>query len=118
MIELWEIARAALAGALIVAGLALIAGGLLGVLRFPDLYTRLHGALTADGLGAPLAILGLAIIAPDGATAVRLLMLAALTAALAPTLAHFVGAAAHGGGLSPIVGRHATPRPGAKSASS
>jgi multicomponent Na+:H+ antiporter subunit G len=115
-----EIARLALSGIVIALGLVLMAGGALGLLRFPDLYTRLHAASVSDVIGSVTVILGLAIAAPDGSIAVRLLLLAALIVALGPTLTHLVGQAAHAAGLAPIAGRYAAPRPGAtdKSASS
>lgn len=47
--------------ALLVAGLFLFAVGVLGILRFPDFYTRLHAAGKCDTLGSILLILALAI---------------------------------------------------------
>lgn len=103
-----------LIGAIFVAvGLAIMLGGAIGLLRFPDFYTRLH-ANGAEGVAAVLIVLGLAISTNDGAVAVRLLLLAALIAALMPTLSHLAANAAHAAGLAPIVGRHTAPRPGAR----
>ena len=47
--------------ALLVAGVSLFAIGVLGILRFPDFYTRLHAAGKCDTLGSILLILALAI---------------------------------------------------------
>jgi len=107
-----DVVRLVLSGAVIAIGLVLMAGGALGLLRFPDLYTRLHAANVSDLIGSVTVIMGLAITAPDGAVAIRLLLLAALLIALGPTLTHLVGQSAHAGGLSPIAGRYAAPRPG------
>jgi multicomponent Na+:H+ antiporter subunit G len=102
-----------LAGGLVIAvGLALMAGGTLGVLRFPDIYTRVHAVRVADGPGAVIFILGLAIVSADGGVALRLVLLAALVAALGPTLAHLTANAAHAGGVAPIAGSYSAPRPG------
>jgi multicomponent Na+:H+ antiporter subunit G len=101
-----------LSGLTITGGLLLIAGGALGLLRFPDLYTRLHAANVSDVAGSVVVVLGLAIAAPDWAIAVRLLLLAALIAALGPTLLHLLAQAAHAAGLAPIAGRYSAPRPG------
>ncbi len=49
------------AGILIIAGLFFFAVGVLGVLRFPDFYTRLHAAGKCDSLAAVLVIAGLAL---------------------------------------------------------
>lgn len=47
--------------ALLIAGVFLFAVGVLGILRFPDFYTRLHAAGKCDTLGSILLILALAI---------------------------------------------------------
>lgn len=106
--------RTALGVLVAVAGLALIFGGTLGVLRFPDFYTRLHGATAADAPGATLVLAGLALMAPDAAIAVRLLLLMALVVALGPVISHALASAAHAGGLSPLAGRYQAPRPGGR----
>ena len=110
--SLFEIAIAVLGGAVAAIGLVLILGGVVGVLRFPDFYTRLHGASAAHGPGAVRVVLGLAIASGDGGVALRLLLLALLLAALAPLLSHLAASAAHGGRLAPLAGRYTAPRPG------
>ncbi len=112
-----DLLRLGVSGIVVAAGLLLIAGGALGLLRFPDLYTRLHASNVADVVGSVVVVLGLAIVAPDWGVAVRLLLLAALLMALGPTLTHLVAQAAHAAGLAPIAGRYAAPRPGATNAS-
>jgi len=102
------------AGGLIAAlGLFLQFGGTLALLRFPDIYTRLHGASVSDGIGATVFVLGLSVLAPDLGVAVRLVLLALLIMALTPVLTHLLASAAHAGGLAPIAGRYTAPRPGA-----
>ncbi|MCG5496989.1 monovalent cation/H(+) antiporter subunit G [Ectothiorhodospira variabilis] len=44
---------------LVVSGLVFFAAGSLGMLRFPDVYTRLHALTKADNLGLGLVVLGL-----------------------------------------------------------
>jgi multicomponent Na+:H+ antiporter subunit G len=107
-------ARNALGGLVIAVGLAFIVGGAIGLLRFPDFYTRLHAARVSDAVGATILLIGLAILAPDGALALRVLLLAALTAALGPTLSHLAANAAHAAGLAPLSGKYTAPRPGAQ----
>lgn len=107
-----EIVLNIVGGAFIVTGLALMAGGTLGLLRFPDFYTRLHAVRVADGLGAVVFVLGLAIVSGDAAVALRLLLLAALIAALGPTMSQLAANAAHAAGLAPLAGPYRAPRPG------
>jgi multicomponent Na+:H+ antiporter subunit G len=111
------IVLSALGGVFVIVGLVFMAGGVLGLLRFPDFYTRLHAARVMAGPGAALFLVGLAIASGDGALALRLVLLAALVIAIGPTLAHLSGAAAHAAGLTPLVGRYTAPRPGEKRAS-
>jgi multicomponent Na+:H+ antiporter subunit G len=43
----------------IVAGLVFFLAGTVGLLRFPDSYTRLHALTKADNLGVALVVIGL-----------------------------------------------------------
>jgi multicomponent Na+:H+ antiporter subunit G len=108
----FDVLRSAAGALLIAGGLTFITGGAIGLLRFPDLYTRLHAASAADATGAVLFLVGLAIVAQDWGVALRLGLLAALLGAAGPALTHFVASAAHAAGLAPIAGRYAAPRPG------
>jgi multicomponent Na+:H+ antiporter subunit G len=108
-----ELLRMIAGGVLIAVGLAFILGGAIGVLRFPDFYTRLHAAGAGDGVGAAIFLTGLAVLSGDGAIALRLAVLAALVVALAPVIAHLSANAAHVGGLAPLAGPYKAPRPGA-----
>ncbi len=105
--------RLSLAGALVVIGLLFMIGGALGVLRFPDFYTRLHTVSVSDAVGALLLLAGLAVASWDARIAARLGLLAALMAAAGPALAHMAANAAHSGGLAPLAGPYIAPRPGA-----
>ncbi len=109
-----QIALSLIGGLTVVAGLTLMAGGTLGLLRFPDVYTRLHAVRVTDGPGAAMCILGLAMVSADGAVALRLVLLAALVAALGPTLTQLTASAAHGGGLAPVSGVYVAPRPNSR----
>lgn len=113
-VSVLDLARYAIGGVVVLTGLAFMLGGTLGVLRFPDFYTRLHAARVADAVGATILVLGLALCTQDGAMALKLLLLAALIAALGPTLSHLLANTAHAAGLAPTVGRYTAPRPGAK----
>lgn len=113
-----DIARLAIGAPIALAGLVCMLAGAIGLLRFPDLYTRLHAARVSDGIGPVLVLVGLAVLSEDFTIAVRLLLLAALIAAMAPALSHLAANAAHTGGLTPIAGKYTAPRPGARRADS
>jgi len=49
--------------------------GTVGMLRFPDIYTRLHALTKADNVGLGLLILGLCLLAENPFTAAKLLLI-------------------------------------------
>jgi len=87
-------------------------GAVLGLLRFPDVFTRLHAAGATMSLGVCLCLFGLLILSSTMLAAAKLAFLIALIAAIAPVLSHIVGSAAHAAGISPVVGAYTAPRPG------
>lgn len=60
--------------ALLVAGAAFLFAGTVGLLRFPDVYTRLHALAKADNLGLGLTVLGLLLRADSVAAALKLVL--------------------------------------------
>ncbi len=66
--------RAALSLALIGAGMLFFLAGSIGVLRLPDLLSRLHALTKADNLGLGLVVLGLVLQARDAFEVLRLLL--------------------------------------------
>ena len=64
-----------LSSILIVAGLFFYLAGSIGLLRLPDIYSRLHALTKADNLGLGLLRFGIAIHAPDLLTALKLLLI-------------------------------------------
>ena len=66
--------RGALSLALIGAGMLFFLAGSIGVLRLPDLLSRLHALTKADNLGLGLVVLGLIVQADDGFEVLRLLL--------------------------------------------
>jgi multicomponent Na+:H+ antiporter subunit G len=108
-LEAGRLALAVLFGA---AGLLVLFTAALGLLRFPDFYTRAHAVLAAETVGAGLILIALAAASWDAAITLRLALLGVLMAALAPARIHALGVGAHGGGLAPVIGPYAAPRPG------
>jgi multicomponent Na+:H+ antiporter subunit G len=95
--------RDGVAVTLIVAGAAFFVAGTIGLLRFPDLCSRLHAVTKADGLGLGLVVAGLAVAAPSVAVAAKLVLiwlvaLGGSTVACHLIAAHQVEAEAAAGG--------------------
>ena len=62
------------ASVLLVAGAVFFFAGTLGLLRFPDVYTRLHAIAKADNLGLGMIVFGLALRADNVWIALKLLL--------------------------------------------
>lgn len=63
----------------------------LGLLRFPDAYSRLHAASLGDTLGFALVILALLILVPDWVNRFKLIMVLGVVWVINPTTSHYVG---------------------------
>jgi len=86
---------------LIGTGVVFFAAGSLGLLRFPDVYTRLHALTKADNVGLGLIVAGLALQADNGAVALRLLLIWLLTMISSATGCYLVAQAALRMGIKP-----------------
>ena len=86
---------------LVVGGLVAVISGI-GLLRLPDLYTRLHAASMLDSLGALCVFIGLALQAETVAVAVKLLLAPAFLLLTTATAAHVLSKSARRAGLEPI----------------
>jgi len=60
---------------LIITAIPFFWGGSLGLLRFPDVYTRLHALTKADNLGLGLVAAGSMFLADDWMVAIKLLFI-------------------------------------------
>jgi multicomponent Na+:H+ antiporter subunit G len=72
---------------LVVAGTIFFTIGTIGLLRLPDLRTRLHALTKADNLGLGLVIAGLAVQAGSVGAAAKLLVIWSLAMLASPVVA-------------------------------
>jgi multicomponent Na+:H+ antiporter subunit G len=79
----------AAAGLFVGAGLFFFVSGTLGLLRFPDVCSRLHALTKADVLGLGLVVIGLAFRAPSLEVVLKL-VLVWIVAALSGSTACYV----------------------------
>ncbi|MDB5542427.1 MAG: cation:proton antiporter [Devosia sp.] len=90
-----------------IAALLILAGALfsliaaVGVMRLPDLYTRLHAATKAGAIGAGLIFLALAVASFDGAVVLRSLLGIVFLLLSTPVAAHLLARAAYRSGEAP-----------------
>ena len=101
-------------GSLSVAGVLLTILGALGVLRFPDVYTRIHAASITDTGGASLVVLGLSLIAGAQLLTLKLVLVWALIMLTSPAAANALANAAYSAGHTPWIGAFRIMRAGEK----
>lgn len=79
---------------LVCSGVFFLLMGALGLLRFPDFYTRMHAAGKCDTLGALLVLTGLAVYGGLDLTSVKILLMAFFVFLTSPTATHAMARAA------------------------
>lgn len=90
-----------LAAALLITGGVFFLAGTLGLLRFPDVYSRLHALTKADNVGLGLMIAGLAVQAESWAVVGKLLLIWVLVLLAGASVAHLVARGALQRGIQP-----------------
>lgn len=98
-----EIVTSIGSGLVLAGALAAIIGSL-GVIRFPDFYTRTHAASITDTGAATLMIFGLILISGWSVLALKLAIIWAFIMLTSPTAAHALTNAAYGAGEKPRLG--------------
>ncbi len=88
-----------LASLAVVLGVALALLSAVGIVRMPDVYTRLQVATKASSLGVGLLMLGVAVHFGDLGVTVRALLVVAFIFLTAPVSAHLIGRAAYIAGV-------------------
>ena len=76
--------------ALLIAGAVFFLAGTLGLLRFPDVYTRLHALTKADNVGLGLVVAGLAVQAESWGVAGKLVLVWLLVLVAGASVSHLV----------------------------
>ncbi|MBU2583409.1 MAG: monovalent cation/H(+) antiporter subunit G [Alphaproteobacteria bacterium] len=102
---------------LIALGSFFLVAGALGMLRMPDVYTRMHAASVIDTLGATLLVFGLMIQAGLTLVALKLVFVLALLFFFGPVASHALAQAALHADIEPILaedrrGRDVPPKAG------
>lgn len=87
-----------IAALLVVIGATFALIAAIGILRLPDLYTRMHAASKAGTLGSGLMLVALAVVSSDQATVTRALAGIVFFVLTAPIAAHLLAKAAHSSG--------------------
>jgi multicomponent Na+:H+ antiporter subunit G len=90
-----------LAAALILVGMFFLLVAAIGMVRFPDVFTRSHAVSLTDSLGAFCMLAGLSLYHGFGTNMLRILVVLFLLFLLNPVIAHATIRAAYRAGLKP-----------------
>lgn len=87
--------------ALLTGGAVFFLAGTFGLLRFPDVYTRLHALTKSDNVGLGLMVMGLAVQAEAWAAAGKLLLIWLLVMLAGGGVAYLISRRALQRGIQP-----------------
>jgi len=86
---------------LLIGSFLCLSGGV-GIIRFPDFYTRMHAVGVTDTLGAGMILLGLMLQTPEGLVVLKLLLILLMTIFISPVASHALAKAAFKNNLVPL----------------
>ena len=86
---------------LLLGGFLCLSGGI-GIIRFPDFYTRMHAVGVTDTLGAGMILIGLMLQNPEGLVVLKLLLILLMTIFISPVASHALAKAAFRNDLVPL----------------
>ncbi len=98
----------------ILLGSAFVLIGAIGLIRFPDVYTRMHAASITDTLGVDLIILGMIVQSGLTLVSLKLVLIIMFLFFANPTATHALAQAALGSGLKPQLAEDRTAKPADK----
>lgn len=90
-------------GLLAIAGALIVLAGAVGIVRLPDVFTRMHAAGVVDSLGAGLVLIGLALADGFTTASARLVMILAFLWITSPTACHALAKSALASGVEPWI---------------
>lgn len=93
--------RETVGAALLLLGAGFFFAGTVGLLRFPDLYTRLHAVTKVDNLGLGFVVAGLIVQAPGVSSALKLALVWVLAMAASATVSFLIARRAFLRGVPP-----------------
>lgn len=92
------------AGLLVLCGAAFALVAAVGVLRFPDLYTRMHAASKAGTLGSGTLLIAMAVQAGESDVVTRAIAGVFFLLLTTPVSAHLLARSAYIIGVKPVAG--------------
>jgi len=100
MTDTWFLIRDIVSAALLLGGSALALVAAIGVVRFSNLFSRMHAATKPQVLGLVMILLGIGLRVEDWHDLGLLLLVAVFQLMTAPVAAHMLGRASYRAGLN------------------
>lgn len=100
-----ELAREILAWVLILGGCFFTIVGAVGLVRFPDVYTRVHSVGIVDTVGAGFLLVGLTLYGGFTIVTIKLLMILAFIFFTSPTSSNAFANAVFSAGIKPLLAK-------------
>lgn len=72
--------------------------GVIGLLRLPDVYTRMHAMGKCDTLGAGMVLIGLMLLIMDITNITKLILIGVMIATINPIVTHLIAKTAYNRG--------------------
>lgn len=72
--------------------------GVVGLLRLPDVYTRMHAMGKCDTLGTGMVLIGLMLLIGDITNITKLVLIGAMIATINPVITHLIAKTAYNRG--------------------
>ncbi len=85
---------------LLIGSFLCISGGV-GILKFPDFYSRMHAVGVTETLATAMILIGLMLQNPDALVVLKLILILLLTLFISPTASHALAKAAIQNNLKP-----------------
>lgn len=85
---------------LLIGSFLVISGGV-GILIFPDFYTRMHAVGVTETLATSMIMIGLMLLSPDTLVLLKLILILVLTLFIGPTASHALAKSAIQNELQP-----------------
>lgn len=89
---------------MLIGGLFFLAAGTIGLIRLPDLFTRMHATSKCDTMGIGMVLLGIVPRLSNLADVTKILSILVFLWVISPTTAHTVARAARAHGVKPVKG--------------
>ena len=89
-------------GGLICAGGLAVIIGAIGLVRLPDVFSRIHASGIVDTAGVALMVLGMILLAPSWLVVVKLVLVGVFLFFTSPISGHAIAQVAHDQGIEPV----------------